>query len=525
MRDGRTVAMMADEDEGARIFFTSTGRSLVDEDEIVVLSAGVDIGSSTSHLVFSRIVLERLDSRYVVTTRETFYQSDILLTPYCAEDEIDATALGAFIERQYREAEIDADEIDTGALILTGVAVRRRNARNIGELFARQAGKMVAVSAGDSLEAVMAAHGSGAVARSIRERVRVMNVDIGGGTSKIAICAAGRVTDLTALDIGARLICLDPAGRIVRIEEAGRRFGAELGINLEVGAQLEPQSARALAARMADCLFEAMDGGSPAAGGRALLRLDALSPRPAVGQLTFSGGVAEYIYDREARTYGDLGSLFAQEVRARAQRWGPKVERASEGIRATVIGASQYTTQVSGSTIYVSPLTILPLRNVPVIAPTFALDNEDIDSSAVAAEIKALLKRLDLADAGTPVAVFVPWRGSATFRRLDAFCQGLTEGLAVILADGQPLVLAGDGDVGGLIGIHLREEMGVDNAIVSVDGLELKEFDYIDIGSMLPQSGAVPVVIKSLIFPASAAARAQRQSDIHGPIPKTISIA
>ena len=89
MRDGRTVAMMADEDEGSRIFFTSTGRSLVDEDEIVVLSVGVDIGSSTSHLVFSRIVLERLDSRYVVTTREAFYQSDILLTPYSAENTID----------------------------------------------------------------------------------------------------------------------------------------------------------------------------------------------------------------------------------------------------------------------------------------------------------------------------------------------------------------------------------------------------------------------------------------------------
>src|SRR5262249_2032287 len=448
----------------------------------------------------------------------------ILLTPYCAEDEIDAAALGAFIDRQYRDANLDADEIDTGALILTGVAVRRRNARNIGELFARQAGKMVAVSAGDSLEAVMAAHGSGAVARSIREGVRVMNVDIGGGTSKIAICAEGRVSDLTALDVGARLVCLDPSGRIARIEEAAGRLGAELGINLEIGAQLAPQAARALAALMADCLFEAMDGESPAVGGRTLLRLDPLSPRPAVEQLTFSGGVAEYIYEREARTYGDLGSLFAQEIRAPAQRWGAKVERAREGIRATVLGASQYSTQVSGSPIYVSPLAILPLRNVPVIAPALALDGEDIDRSAVAAEIKALLKRLDLDDAGTPVAVFVPWRGSATFRRLDAFCQGLTEGLAAILADGQPLVLAGDGDVGGLIGIHLRKEMGVENAIVSVDGLELKEFDYIDIGSMLPQSGAVPVVIKSLIFPASAAALAQQPSDA-GPIPKTISMA
>jgi ethanolamine utilization protein EutA len=119
-----------EEQGGGRIFFSSTGRSLVEEDEIVVLSVGVDIGSSTSHLVFSRIVLERLDSRYVVSAREAFYQSDILLTPYSAAEEIDAQALGAFIARQYQDANVDPDEIDTGALILTGVAVRRRNARN-----------------------------------------------------------------------------------------------------------------------------------------------------------------------------------------------------------------------------------------------------------------------------------------------------------------------------------------------------------------------------------------------------------
>jgi ethanolamine utilization protein EutA len=496
---------MTDEATGGRIFFSSTGRSLVDEDEIVVLSVGVDIGSSTSHLVFSRIVLERLDSRYVVSARETFYQSDILLTPYAAEEEIDASALGAFIARQYQDANVHPDEIDTGALILTGVAVRRRNARKIGELFARQAGKMVAVSAGDSLEAVMAAYGSGAAARSIRDKSTVMNVDIGGGTTKIAVCVDGRVSDLTALDVGARLIAFDQAGCIVRVEEAGRRFGAELGIALEVGAPLAPEAARALAAGMADRLFEAMAGGSPAAGGSRLLRLDPLSSRGAIDQLTFSGGVSEYIYAREAHGYGDLGALLAQEIRARAERWGPKLERANEGIRATVIGASQYTTQVSGSTIYVSPLEALPLRNVPVIAPAFPLAAEDIDSAAVAEAIKAMLKRLDLDAAETPVAVFVPWRGSATFRRLDAFCQGVVDGLAAVLADGHPLVLAGDGDVGGLVGIHLREEMQIENAIVSVDGLELKEFDYVDIGAMLPNSGAVPVVIKSLIFPMSAA--------------------
>ena len=123
----------------------------------------------------------------------------------------------------------------------------------------------------------------------------------------------------------------------------------------------------------------------------------------------------------------------------------------------------------------------------------------------MASAIKGVLRRLDLGEGDTPVAVFVPWRGSATFQRLDGFCKGAVEGLADVLKEGHPLVLAGDGDVGGLLGIHLREEMKIDNAIISVDGLELKDFDYIDIGTMLPTSGAVPVVIKSLIFPTTAA--------------------
>src|SRR6202453_1608369 len=200
---------MTEDAQGGRIFFSSTGRTFGEEDELCVLSVGVDIGSSTSHLVFSRIVLERLDSRYVVTERESFYQSDILLTPYAGEDTIDAEALGAFITQQYKDAKIEPDEIDTGALILTGVAVRRKNARRIGELFASQAGRMVAVSAGDSLESVMAAYGSGAVARSIRHGKPVMNVDVGGGTAKIAVCTDGKVTDVTAIDVGARLVVVD----------------------------------------------------------------------------------------------------------------------------------------------------------------------------------------------------------------------------------------------------------------------------------------------------------------------------
>ncbi len=495
-----TDEIQRDED-GGRIFFSSTGRTFGEEDELCVLSVGVDIGSSTSHLVFSRIVLERLDARYVVTERESFYQSDILLTPYAGEDEIDADALGAFIARQYKDGKVDPDEIDTGALILTGVAVRRRNARRIGELFAAQAGRMVAVSAGDSLESVMAAYGSGAAARSIRNNAPVLNVDVGGGTAKIAICAEGKVVDVTALDVGARLVVLDDARRIVRLEEAGRRFGAELGLNLAPGAVLGEAQARALAECMADRLFEAVKGGAPRAGDADLLRLDPLTYRGDIADVSFSGGVSEFIYGGQAARFGDLGPELAAALRARLG--GLQLARPDARIRATVIGASQYTMQVSGSTIFVSPLNTLPLRNVPVIAPALPLDDE-IDAAALASTIKSALKRLDLAGGEQPVALFVPWRGSATFRRLDNFCRGVAAGLETVLAHGHPIVLAGDGDVGGLIGIHYREEMKLETPIVSIDGLELKEFDYIDIGAMLDTSGAVPVVIKSLVFPTSA---------------------
>jgi ethanolamine utilization protein EutA len=493
------------DESGGRVFFSTTGRSLEGEDEICVLSVGVDIGSSTSHLVFSRIVLERLDSRYVVTQRETFYQSDILLTPYASEDEIDADALGAFFEKQYENAMVDPDEIDAGALILTGVAVRRSNARRIGELFARQAGKLVAVSAGDNLETVMAAYGSGAVARSIRDSGAVMNVDVGGGTAKIAVCGEGRVNAITAVDVGARLVCTDAEGRITRLEEAGRRFGEDLGLTLEIGGTLAPADAQRLAARMADSLFEAMRGGAPKLGTTGLLRLDPLAHDGAVEEVTFSGGVSEYVYGWETQSFGDLGGLLAAEIRRRVAEWGVRLEPPAQGIRATVIGASQYTTQVSGSTIFVSPHSALPLRNVPVIAPGLLLDGETIDADAIAASIRTVLRHLDLAEADTPVAIFVPWQGSATFHRLDSFCRGVAQGLEEVLARGHPIVLAGDGDVGGLIGIHFREEMKLTNPVVSIDGLELKQFDYIDIGELLESSGAVPVVIKSLIFPTSAA--------------------
>jgi ethanolamine utilization protein EutA len=438
----------------------------------------------------------------------------VLLTPYAHTADgttIDAEALRTFVDAQYALAGVTPDLIDSGALILTGVAVRRSNARAIGELFAAQAGKFVAVSAGDALETTLAAMGSGAAARSIREGVAVMNIDIGGGTTKIARCEAGTVVAQTALDVGARIVCFDDAGRVLRIEVAGRRLAEAAGVALAVGVVPAAADVHRLVDEMADRLFDAVRGGAPGAETAALLRLEPLPAAPAPAVVTFSGGVSEYVYGREAKAFGDLGPALARAVLLRVQAWAPRIEAPEQGIRATVVGASQYTVQVSGSTIFVEPMGALPLRNLPVVTPALRLEAELLVPGDIAAAVRAALRRLDLHEGGQAVALCYRWAGSATFSRLDAFCRGIVEGLSALLAaatqgaPATPLVLVGDGDIGGLVGIHLHSELHLANPVVSIDGVVLQEFDFIDIGALLDTSGAVPVVIKSLVFPNSAA--------------------
>jgi ethanolamine utilization protein EutA len=486
--------------------FSGSERSIVDEDEITLISVGVDIGSSTSHLVFSKLELERQNTRYVIVRRTILRESEILLTPYVADGStIDAEALGSFIATQYRKARLQREEVDTGALILTGVAVLRRNARSIGELFAQDAGKFVAVSAGDGLEATMAAHGSGAVGESAKTGGVTMNIDIGGGTSKVAICQAGRVLEVTAIDVGARLIAFDDDGAVTRIEAAGRKHAEQAGVSVEIGSGLSTEQLDAIVEVMSDRLMEVVALADVSVETESLLRLPLLNYRGKVDTIIFSGGVSEFIYGHERRTFGDMGPALAREMKRRAaSTLGAMLMVPDAGIRATVIGASQYTIQVSGSTIFISPDDIVPLRNIPVVTPEFDLEAEDIDQAAVSQALIVGLTRLDLADAGSPVAVGFRWGGSATYGRLDAFCKGLVEGLGGVTDTGHPIVLVSDGDIGGLLGLHLREEMAVETPLASIDGIDLREFDYIDIGAIIPTSGAVPVVIKSLVFPGSA---------------------
>ena len=489
--------------DGSQASFSNAHRHMSEEEELTLTSVGVDIGSSTSHLVFSRLQLTLEGTRYRVTRREVLNESEILLTPYVDETKIDVEALEAFINQQYKKAKIKRDEVDTGALILTGVAVRRRNARAIAELFAQEAGKFVAVSAGEGLDATMAAHGSGAVAHSAKIGGVVLNIDIGGGTSKFALCNHGKVQQVSAIDIGARLLAFDKDNALVRIEEAGRKHAGAAGFTVELGEKIPQDRLKKMVAEMTDKLFAMLKPEAITEDLKGLLRLPPLTYSGEIDCLMFSGGVSEFIYNREKTTFGDLGPLIAEEIHRRMADLDLLVMEPAARIRATVIGASQYTVQVSGNTVFISPEDAVPVRNIAVVAPEFPLDADEFTKEAVAEATLNALRRLDLSSGRQPAAVAFHWEGSATFFRLQAFCTGIVEGWKDILAKGHPLVLVNDGDIGGIIGLHFQEELKIQNPVISIDGIALNDFDFIDIGTLIPSSGSVPVVIKSLIFPAS----------------------
>lgn len=467
--------------------------TITTEERIALLTVGIDIGSATSQIMFSRLRLDKVGTRYVVVERTTLHQSDVFLTPYKGAT-IDGRQLREVVDLAYAGADLTPSEIDTGALIVTGVALDRHNARVIADVFAAEAGKFVTVSAGDHLEAIMAAYGSGALDASRARRGDVLNIDIGGGTTKLALCRAGIVLGVAAVDVGARLITFDSSGRVNAFEPAGGLAAERIGIQLRLGQTLAKPKIAKLASYLADCVMGAMPGSGVAVGDG--LRTESLPlPRPPVA-INFSGGVSEYIHGREARDFGDLGPSIGRAVAARVHDLGYEMLPPSTGIRATVLGVSQYAVQVSGSTIDVPAADLLPLRNVPVAGPPIAV-GPVVDEGSIAAEVRARLAALT---AEGPVALPVTWTGSATWERLDSLGRGLLAGASDVVAVGRPLVLVFDEDISHLVGRHMNLEMGVTADLLCIDCLELRQFDFIDIGAPLPGATAVPVVIKSLVF-------------------------
>jgi ethanolamine utilization protein EutA len=476
-------------------------------ENVELTTVGVDVGSSTSHLMFARVHLQRmgdlLSSRFVVVNREVLWRSPILLTPYRADNTIDSDQLDAFIHNAYKEAGLERSDVDSGAVILTGEALKRANAHAIADLFAAEAGKFVCASAGHHMEALLAANGSGTVALSREPRRTLLNVDIGGGTSKLAVVRGGEVLATAAAAVGGRLIAFAPDGTIERLEGPAEQAAAAAGVRLALGERLAPEDQAKLVRTMTDALVTLIRG-EPNALARELLVTDPLPDGWQADAITFSGGVAEYIYGRERTEYADVARALADEVRAALDdgRIALPVLDPGQGIRATVIGASQFSVQVSGNTISISDSTVLPLRNLPVIFPRLDLA-ADPDAEGVAQEIDSAIRRFDLEEGDSPVALAFRWQGDPLYGRLRALAEGIRRGMPRSVEQRLPLVLMLDGDVGKTLGDILKHELGVAGDVMSIDGMQLKEFDYVDIGEVIQPAYVVPVVIKSLLFAGS----------------------
>ncbi len=499
------------------------GHPMWTTERIELRSVGIDIGSSTSHLMFSRLVLRRLgaklSSKFVVVEREVIWKSDILLTPYSSQYQIDVKRLSAFLDQAYQSANMDPDMIDTGAVIITGEASRKENAEAITALFSKQAGKFVCATAGPNLEAMMAAYGSGAVRKSIEgdDDKTVMVIDVGGGTVKIAIVEGGFIRETAAVNIGGRLVAVDNSGRIVRIEEAGRWVAEELGIRLELGRYLEEEEKQALATRLAEVIFEIVHRGPLSSLAERLMVTSALNYKGKIDLVMFSGGVGEYIYGTETRDYGDLGRVLGEKIMERAQRsgFGVPVGPSEERIRATVIGASQYTIQVSGNTIFVSDTKLLPIRNLKVIFPQVGETTEGLTTHNVEAAIRQAFARFDLVEGEAPVALAFHWLLGPRHEFLRCLAEGLVAALKKTIHKKLPIVLVFNSDIGKTIGRLLHKELQIDAEVISIDQIHLHDFDFIDIGQVVEKVEAVPVVVKSLVFGKDAEeSLRQRQLEI-----------
>jgi ethanolamine utilization protein EutA len=468
-------------------------------------SVGIDIGSSTSHLIFSQITLRRegasLSGKFKVTNREVLYRSPIMLTPYLSATKIDTDKVNDFIHRAYEEAGLTPEDVDTGAVIITGEALKKENAQPIVEFFAKYSGKFICAAAGHNHEALLAAYGCGAVDLSKTEQKTILNVDMGGGTTKFSLIEDGVVSQTASINIGARLIAFDEKDRITRIEDAGRIIMGELGHRIKLGQKMTAKMKDDFGAHMANILFEMIEQGPISPMAKQLMVTPPFVDYRGLQQIqhvVFSGGVSEHVYDHDQRAYGDVGPIFGKHVRQRLQKLPKQILREpSEGIRATVIGAGEYTIQASGNTSYVSNLKALPVHGLKVIQASIR------DRRSVREALTQSLKKFDLSSFTSGLALSLTIDGVPDYQSARRIAEGIVE----VLKDAEdpqcPLYMTVDLDIAKSLGGILKEEFKIERDVIAVDGIEVGDLDYIDIGECLGITEVIPVTVKSLMFPKS----------------------
>ena len=468
---------------------------------IEILSVGVDVGSSTSHLAFSKLVLIKdehsVTRRFNIEERNVIYEGRIINTPILGDNTIDIKRLTDFFKEEYQRAKIDPEDIQTGAVIITGESARKQNAKQIAEALSNDAGKFVAATAGPNFESLIAAMGSGAAARSKEDNKTILSCDIGGGTSNIAVTKNGEILSTSCISVGGRVLGINSKGKIWRIDEPALKVMQHLGLNYKIGDKISKADIESIASTLAEALFEVIRGPAKSALARQLMLTDNLTFPSHIDEYSFSGGIAELMYGG-VDNYDDIGQILADQINSLTPKLSAAVIEPANKIRATVIGAGAYSLSISGSSGFMDDKIAFPIRNVPVIRVD--VDRSILSVEHIISQINESFQRFDLEEGEDIIALYFKDPVMASYPQLELFARSIEGALTNSIQNKIPIILIFDTDIACSVGSVIRRETDLKTNLLSLDELNLKEGDWIDIGEPLVAGQVFPVTVKSLVF-------------------------
>lgn len=469
-----------------------------------ILSIGIDVGTTTTQLVISRLIIENKSSAFTVprihiVSKEIIYRSSVYFTPFLNELDIDGDGVLAIIEAEYAAAGVTPGEISTGAVIITGEAARKQNAEVILNRLSSVAGQFVVSTAGPDLESIIAGKGSGAAAWSKEHQGVSVNADIGGGTTNIAVYENGEVTSCTCLDIGGRQVRVEE-GTISYISPSAARISDDMGLGLAKGQKADTVRLTRLTDRMADLIFlQIFDPeAEPLLPAVRTANAGLMQKAERDTAVFLSGGVAACVYgsSEEDFPYGDIGVLLGRSIRQ--SRWfvQSKMQHSTEMLRATVVGAGIHLVSVSGSTITYSP-ELLPLKNVPVLK----LTDEEVARWRSGDDAYVADRLLWFSGTTDDRVLALGWNGwqAPRFSEILEMADHVVNVYSTPGLEKMPVILIIEEDMAKSLGQSVRIRMP-DRQMICIDSVGIREGDYIDLGSPIMKGVAIPVVVKTLVM-------------------------
>ncbi|MBO1300753.1 MULTISPECIES: ethanolamine ammonia-lyase reactivating factor EutA [unclassified Enterococcus] len=468
-----------------------------------ILTVGIDLGTSTTQLVLSELTIENFASafsvpRITISEKEVIYRSEIIFTPLINQTMIDDEAIKAFVSRQYQQAGIEKQQIQMGAVIITGETARKANASKVLQALSGFAGDFVVATAGPDLESIIAGKGAGAQEYSKKRHTSVVNIDIGGGTSNLVVFTDDEINDTACFDIGGRLIKVDQAGNISYISPKITDMIGQLGLPLKIGMKASVTAIQPVIDELVKVLENSVGIGERSRFYDLFITNRGLRLDEEIPIVTFSGGVADCLVEEVTDTfkYGDIGMLLGAALRKSQIFKEKEVLQSNETIRATVVGAGSHTADISGSTIAYHE-QILPIKNIPILK--VSQEDESLEAEKMGERIDEKLAWHRLEE--TPqIALAMKGIVNPTFADVQRYADGIVQGLSALITENIPLVIMVDEDMAKALGHALHAYLPGNYPFICIDSVKVENGDYIDIGQPVAEGAVLPVVVKTLVF-------------------------